>query len=287
MPTNDHYTAVGPGQNGYWTDSSDLNYGVNVQGNTAGVYGEALADSPGTRASPNSTGICGWGDSIGVLGFGKPAGGLGDTGPVSIDTRPIGVMGLAAPPVAAPSSPIVQVVGVRGDCSGAPQGTGVHGTSQVGIGVWGGSADNFGVFGQAQDPNSANDPYSGTFNGTAGVFGIGDNYGGVFQPTKPTLPKDTQSEDFSVQFANVQLTPVGLPENIKKSSATAHVPPKTAPKPPDLPRQGQPGDILVVNQNGVKGAQVWICLEPAPQGRSAGAVWARVNFDFIFATEPV
>jgi hypothetical protein len=284
MPTNDHYTAIGPGANGYWTDATRLNYGVNVQGNTAGVYAEALADSPGTRASPGGTGVCGWGDSIGVFGFGFQAGGLGSSvGPQPLDSRPTGVWGMAAPPIG--SASIVQVVGVRGDCSGALQGTGVHGTSQVGIGVWGGSAGSVGVFGQAQDPSAALDFYAANFAVTAGVFGIGFNYGGVFRWGGPQ-PDDANNMVTPPNFANIQLTAVKLGDYPKKPTATPFVPPKTPPTPPDLPRNGQPGDILVVDQTGVKDAQVWICLASAPQGKTIGATWARVTFDFVFTTQP-
>lgn len=88
-------SALGPGDNGFVTEAARIKFGVNVQGTTAGVYAEALADSPGTRQAPNGTGICGWGDKIGVIGQGRLALGLGDPDPQPIDDRPTGV---CAPP---------------------------------------------------------------------------------------------------------------------------------------------------------------------------------------------
>jgi len=149
---------------------------------------------------------------------------------------------------------VAGVVGVHGDSADAPQGSGVHGSSGQGIGVWGSSTGLFGVFGQAQ-VTEPSDPYSAEFtnptnlapgeNVATGVFGIGDRYGGAFQVTPPQL--DPALENLSQQFANVQLTPIILPDNDQGNTATPNIPnqPQAELVAPMLPPNGNMGDIIV------------------------------------------
>jgi hypothetical protein len=290
------YKATGhqPGRpRGFYTDSSQLDDGVNVQGNLVGVYGEALADSPGTRKAPNGTGVCGWGDNIGVIGQGRQAGGLGDPDPQAIDDRPTGVLGLAGAPVLQPPVHMEGVVGVRGD-TGASQGTGVHGTS-LAIGVRGGASNLFGVFGQAQAAASS-DPFSADFNPVAntGVLGIGDTYGGVFQVTGWQTPPDPAIAPAPPAFANIQLTSINLYDNQYRTDATPTpaLPDIGLPIAPDLPLLGHPGDIIVVRQTGIYHVPepvvtVWVCTRAAPAGQGFGATWSRVQFDCTYVTQPI
>jgi len=263
---------------GFFTHSSTLDYGVNVQGSQVGVYGEALAASPGVRTSPNGTGVCGLGDNIGVIGQGDPNAPV----PQPTDTRPTGVLGLGQ-------------VGVHGDSTGVAKGVGVEGSCDQGVGVQGASTglgSRFGVFGQAQ-VSDLSDPFSPTFdlNTQTGVVGVGDVYGGAFVTTAQT---DRNLDDPSLQYANIQLTPANVKDNGREFAAEQNTPPRTAPIAPDLPSLGQPGDILVVNQNGPgpQRVQVWVCLAAAPGGPPpvgalpSGAVWGRVSYDYIFVTQP-
>ena len=66
MSQDTQYTALGPAIVGFQSDGSEIEQGVNVQGNNVGVYAELLAQSPGTRSSPASTGVFGTGDAFGV-----------------------------------------------------------------------------------------------------------------------------------------------------------------------------------------------------------------------------
>ena len=297
------YKATGhqPGRpRGFSTDSSEIDDGVNVQGNEVGIYGEALANSPGTRKAPNGTGVCGWGDSIGVIGQGRQALGLGDPDPQAVDGRPTGVLGLAGAPIL---QPMAGVVGVRGDTGSASQGTGVHGTSQ-GIGVWGGSTSLFGVFGQAQVAAPLSDPFSADFSPVAntGVLGIGDKYGGVFQVTGWNTLPDPSTSPAPLTFANIQLTPVEMTVNPYNSVATPTPAPGSGEPliAPNLPLVGQPGDIVVVRSalpstpfapSGPpvfptpEVVSVWVCTSPAPFGQEYGATWSRVNFDYTYVTQ--
>jgi hypothetical protein len=289
MSSDNQWTALGPAAIGFQTDASRIAYGVNVQGTTAGVYGESLANSPGSRQAPTGTGVCGLGDIVGVIGQGDPDG--------PVPTAPelqTGVMGLGGDIGVSGTG---DSFGVQGqsffeDAEGS-KGTGVQGTSNQGVGVWGVSSGDvggqippyIGVFGSAQFNSS--DPYPvANFdrNRATGVLGIGDNYGGAFQATPQLDPFAGKSPT----FANVQLTPIDLPDNPESAPAT-RFPPQKPPIAPDLPLVGQPGDMIMVNQTGrgVQGAQLWVCLRPPPGSRPAGTLWARVTFDYLYETRPM
>ena len=77
--------ATGPNQGftvrgvtGFYTEAATLDYGVNVQGNKCGVYGECVHTTPTDRKSEtlppdptdNGIGVCGVGDDYGVFGKG-------------------------------------------------------------------------------------------------------------------------------------------------------------------------------------------------------------------------
>jgi streptogramin lyase len=62
------FIADGPTPRAFQTRIANADYGVNVQGTVAGVYGESLEHSPDTRTAPRGTGVFGQGDTAGVIG---------------------------------------------------------------------------------------------------------------------------------------------------------------------------------------------------------------------------
>jgi hypothetical protein len=194
--------------------------------------------------------------------------------------------------------------GVQGICQtssyqqGGSVGTGVQGLSDRGVGVSGvstGVVDPFngqvvvpayiGVFGSAQSTDQPNSPYpiaGGAFDHllATGVVGVGGNYGGAFQPN----PELDPSMGVSLTFANVQLTPIGVPDAPGGAVVTPYTSKAPATPLPWLPIVGQPGDIVTVFRNGE--TQVWVCLKPQPPSQVTGATWGRVNFDYVCVMPP-
>jgi hypothetical protein len=233
------------------------------QGNTGiGVQGQGLA-----------------GHGIGVQGQGAPGQGIGVQGE-GVGVPGVGVQGDSSAPTTA---------------SGSVSGTGVLGQSQGGgIGVVGNSTSAagqqvpvslpyIGVLGQAQTggagaplkPYPADQDYI-----TTGVFGIGDRYGAVFQ-TAPVLPG-------AMTFANVQLTPVEVPNDKVDTS-----PVQVGDALPSLPRAGKAGDIVAFDVqipgqgSDPSGIQLWVCIKSAVNeggGVEGNATWARIHFDIVIKT---
>ncbi len=191
MASDNHYTALGPGQNGFYTHAARLAYGVNVQGTTAGVYGEALAHSPGNRSTPSGSGVCGLGDTVGVIGqslalVGLDAGGniippgsqtpaasflppglTSSSPPDQLEPAPIIPDGFGPGVGVAGSGSLVGALGtgyqfgVVGTCDyadkGGSFGTGVQGVSLQGVGVMGISQ------GEEGESGTEINPYIGVF----------------------------------------------------------------------------------------------------------------------------
>jgi virginiamycin B lyase len=133
------FTADGPVSRAFQTAATNAEYGVNVQGTTAGVYGESMEHSPDTRAAPTGTGVFGQGDSAGVIGVSSspsdvayPASGPGVLGWSSHNRGGVFASGNPAqPPLAAGAFPaaslVAQVHLVPAETDGRPPLVGLAG----------------------------------------------------------------------------------------------------------------------------------------------------------------
>jgi hypothetical protein len=70
MSSDNQYTALGPASVGFQTDSTDIDKGVQAQGNSVGVEGSGPT---GVRGSGSDVGVHGAG-AFGVYGEGRPGG---------------------------------------------------------------------------------------------------------------------------------------------------------------------------------------------------------------------
>ncbi len=167
--------ATGPNQGftvrgvtGFYTDADKLDYGVNVQGNQCGVYGESVNTAPRTnrKTLKAGTGVTGVGDDTGVFGKGRAVAGVhGETQNVSA----------------------IGVVGVSKDKRKPPDinasGVGVLGATESfrGFGVVGLSINSLVLTNSTQLPRPERDPETGTpmlpnefrqkLGGGTGVYG--------------------------------------------------------------------------------------------------------------------
>jgi hypothetical protein len=305
MSSDNQFTAVGPAAFGFFTDATQITYGVNVQGVDAvtskfgaGVYAESMLHSPGLRKSQDNSrsGVWGVGDHYGVYGasdklYGGPQ---PDNTPI---LSPDEILGTD------PNAPNAKGgIGVVGASLNVP---GVIGTSDVtdhnngglflnGIiphtaGVMGLSNTSMGVMGVnvSSVPKNSNPPQQilalltpGTPQSNAGVFGWSMNgRGGVFGSAEPVvfgppIPRPPPDQG----HAQVRLLP-----NVVSEARVVPQPPEAGP-PPTLPHLGQPGDLIavtVVNPDGNLGhAELWFCIEAGSIG-GAPALWGQVQFSRV------
>ena len=197
----------------------------------------------------------------------------------------LGTSGLTAanthPPTMGPPgslAPLVQSV--------VKNGTGVTGISNSSVGVLGVAAFTPvpppppGTEGLPTEIAALLAPATPSANTSVGVFGWSfAGRGGVFgsaipwpELTSPNLPPTAQ----------IRLIPA--PSLVDRQAKTV---PSNPPFHPTLPKDGQPGDLLVVNVNtgGDEDLTVrlWLCVQAAVQGPagSQNATWARIAFDQI------
>jgi hypothetical protein len=79
MAHDDQFTAVGPPlagsgfpRSGFSTKATGMVYGVNVQGDRCGVYGESVTVETQRESTVERVGVHGFGQSFGVFGNGNP-----------------------------------------------------------------------------------------------------------------------------------------------------------------------------------------------------------------------
>src|SRR3954468_1744096 len=80
MAHDDQFTAVGPPLTGsgkprsaFSSKATGMIYGVNVQGDRAGVYGESVRADTGRESDVDGVGTYGVGDNFGVFGKTDPS----------------------------------------------------------------------------------------------------------------------------------------------------------------------------------------------------------------------
>lgn len=216
MTSSDQYTAKGSNHGhtlaGFFTDSNDITYGVNVQGHDkshqegCGVYAESLTDSPGLRRAQQDSrsGVWGVGDHYGVYGAG---GNLYQAGAPPVDTTPPLSpdlqldLTLNPPPIAAGS---IGVVGASVHVPGVVGASGLTGESALGPGnTFSRLADGTvqGVFDEVVSDTSVG--VLGLSTKNFGAAGINVD-GRIFEALAPPGP-GTQSLDTPAQI-NAVLT---------------------------------------------------------------------------------
>lgn len=269
MAHDDQFTATGPPlagsgfpRSGFSTRATGMVYGVNVQGDRAGIYAESVGAATDRESHlPRGIGVYGVGDNFGVFGrIHRRQGNAGLAGVVgqhdgagvgmigAVLTRNgrggVGVAGISHtslnPPVFA-SLPD----------PGAGAGTGVFGTSGSGPGVRGTSSSGAGVVGESRTAAGVR------ASGRLGVRARGSaGPGGEF----------TSAE----QHAQVRLVPHEIDGSPPPPTT---VPPRERRLPPNqLPRDGKVGDLLLTQHDAAVRCILWVCVDDSP----GQARWAQV-----------
>jgi hypothetical protein len=192
MAHDDQFTATGPSFTGsgfprsaFSSRASDMVYGVNVQGERCGVYGESVRVSSGRESQVEGVGVYGFGEGFGVMGNGSRglAGVLGEnnSGRVGVIGAVMrGGTGVVGASLSSLGNPLETFAEVPGPDQGG-SGTGVQGISGSGYGVLAQSGDNAAVVGRST--NSAG-VWGSVQGGGYGVLGEGlDNAGVVGRST--------------------------------------------------------------------------------------------------------
>ncbi len=187
MAHDDQFTAVGPplagsGKpfSGFSTSATGMVYGLNVQGDRCGVYGESLRGEGNRESFNEGVGVHGSGENFGVVGSGNRgiAGVYGQN-----QSGRIGAIGAAAPDgtgvvgasLRSVGNPLATWQTIPSTSSGG-SGTGVWGISGTGIGVHGDSESNTGVFGHS----SSGFAVHGISENSIGAHGESGSNTGVF-----------------------------------------------------------------------------------------------------------
>ena len=202
MAHEDQFTATGPAftgsgfsRAGFSTNraGADFTYGVNVQGERCGVYGESVRGGSGKReADVEGVGIYGFGENFGVYGNGNRGiagvygghnrGGVGVLGAAMRDAT--GVVGVSMSSIGNPLSTFGDSISDPADGSGvgvlgrSGTGAGVQGSSDEGNGGVFSSNTGDGVFGESDSGSGV----TGSSESGVGVVGVSrEDRGGVFQ----------------------------------------------------------------------------------------------------------
>jgi hypothetical protein len=272
MAHDDQFTATGPPFTGsgfprsaFSTRATGMIYGVNAQGDRAGIYAESVRAETDREADVEGVGAYGVGDNFGVFGQTVPSQGRpgvagvygqhnrGGVGAIGAAMR--GGTGIAGVNVGSLGNPLATFASLPDPADGS--GTGVFGTSGTGTGVRGTSNTGSGVLGRSR-----------TSAGVRGESDEGDavvgtstfGRGGVFE----------SSTGLSSLVAQMSLVPQPMPV------------PEAVPADPvmfdtrvaeSLPREGHGGDLLVT-QGEDRLCTLWFCTRSQEGDRAA--LWSQV-----------
>ena len=189
MAHDDQFTATGPSFTGsgfprsaFSSSASNMVYGVNVQGERCGVYGESVQVSSERESSVGGVGVYGFGETFGLAGNGNRglAGVLGENnrGRVGVIGAVMrggtGVVGASLRNLGNPLETFATPPGPAGGGSG----TGVRGVSGTGYGVLADSQDNAAVVGRSVTSVGVWGSVQAT-GGGYGVLGEGSDNAGI------------------------------------------------------------------------------------------------------------
>jgi hypothetical protein len=261
MAHDDQFTATGPPlagsgfpRSGFSTLATGMVYGVNVQGDKAGLYAESVraATDRESHLTSGGIGVYGVGDIFGVFGRihrrpGNPgvAGVVGHHHGAGVGmigaalTLPDGRGGIGIAGISHTSLNPPVFASLPDPAQGS--GTGVFGTSGSGTGVRGTSAGGSGVVGESRT--------------SAGVRANG-RPGGEFRSP--------------VQHAQVRL----VPHRVGGSPpAATPVAPRERKLPRNqLPKDGKIGDLLLTEHDAAVRCILWVCVADTP----GHARWAQL-----------
>jgi hypothetical protein len=263
---------------GFATFSDEIDNGVNVQGNSVGLYAESV-NAASNRKPPfqpgaaGGIGACGVSDGFGVVGAIRPSpgrrglagvvgqhrgGGVGMVG-VSMDTA-AGRSGIGVAGISHISSNPGELATPPDPAGG--RGTGVLGSSGHGTGVRGTSAQGVGVVGVSRAAAGVR------ATGRVGVQGEGSGGpGGEFK-----------SHETHAQLRLVPHGVGGTPTNRQVPAQDHRI------SPTELPKDGKLGELLVTSHDASIQCLLWLCVDA-----SAGkARWAQVLLGLpMQGTQPV
>jgi hypothetical protein len=180
MAHEDQFTATGPPLSGsgkpfsaFSSKATGMVYGLNVQGNRCGVYGESVTVDSQRESDVEGVGVHGFGQGFGIFGNGNPgiAGVYGQNnrgriGAIGAVMR--GGTGVVGANLSSLGNPLSTWGSIPSTSEGG-SGTGVHGLSGTGTGVFGQSAGGFGVHGQSDTRLGVHGRCLGS---NTGVFGL-------------------------------------------------------------------------------------------------------------------
>jgi hypothetical protein len=187
MAHDDQFTATGPPFTGsgkprsaFSSRATGMLYGVNVQGDDCGVYGESVRVVTGRDSQVGGVGVYGFGENFGVMGNGNRglAGVVGENnrgrvGVIGATMRGgTGVYGGSLQNLGNPLRTFARLP----DAGDGGSGIGVHGVSGEGYGVLGDAESNAAVVGRSI---SSVGVWGTTDDGGYGVLGEGQGNPGV------------------------------------------------------------------------------------------------------------
>ena len=264
-----------------------VDIGVGVVGNSCGVHGESHDASLGTRVVPASTGVHGRGQANGVFGEGFQRGVLGDVTPArdaTVDANSTGVLGegfenafgvvgLCFRGLDDNDPDFGSTIGVLGVSNGNsdivsspdPSDFRTLGAGVVGMSVTRGKVGGHPIPKITDVDTSVGTGVWGVSGGGRGVHGQSvSGRGGVFESTKSS---------------QLQLKPTQ--RSIGRQRMT--VPTQTSSEFPELPRDGEAGDLIATLQlepDGTGGtssqARLWFCVPSLDPNTNKAAGWVQV-----------
>ena len=211
MAYDDQFTAVGPPfagsgfpRSGFSTSAAGMVYGLNVQGDRCGVYGESIRVDGDRESTNEGVGVHGFGENFGVVGNGNRgiAGvyGQNNRGRIgAIGAAMRGGTGVVGASLEDLGNPLATWQTIPSPSAGG-SGTGVLGISRTGIGVQGQSETSTGILGQstsgigAQGQSETSTGILGQSTSGIGVQGQSETSTGILGQSTSGIGVQGQSE---------------------------------------------------------------------------------------------
>jgi hypothetical protein len=273
MAHDDQFTATGPSLAGsgfprsaFSSKATGMVYGVNVQGDKAGIYAESVSAQTDRESHlPHGIGVYGVGDLFGVFGRVHRASGNAGLAAVAGQHQDGGVamIGVA---LSRPNRAGTGVAGISHDNTNPPvfqtlpdpaagSGTGVYGSSGSGPGVRGTSASGAGVVGESESAAGVR----GTSADGAGVVGESQTAAGIRATGRVGVRGQGSAGpggEFTSADQHAQLHLVPHPTG--GSPTTRPIAPREHRIPgSQLPTEGHLGDLLLTQHDDAVECLLW------------------------------